>query len=101
MIMPVNIDRLFFQVSLSVEVKMIPIKGRQVVLQFVLPEADIPDKVMVTESRSGVPMTPSVMFALLTVFTLGFSFYAAVRCVEAVQTPTVYTTKGLAVGKEF
>ena len=46
-------------------------------------------------------MTPSVMFALLTVFTLGYSFYAAVKCVEAVQTPTVYTTKGLAVGKEF
>ena len=70
-------------------------------MQFV--EADVkPEKQeTVEEKKNGVAMTPSVLFALLTIFTLAYSFYAAVKCVEAVQTPTVYTTKGLPVGKEF
>ena len=55
----------------------------------------------VEEKTYGVAMTNSVLFALLTIFTLMYSFYAAVKCVEAVQTPAVYTTKGLPVGKEF
>lgn len=85
---------------MNVELERIP-AGDVVVLQFV--EADVkPEKQeMVEEKKQGVAMTPSVLFALLTIFTLAYSFYAAVKCVEAVQTPTVYTTKGLPVGKEF
>ena len=50
---------------------------------------------------SGVPMTPTVMFALLVVFTLAYAFYFSVDCVSQVQTPTAYTDKVLAVGKEY
>ena len=85
---------------MNVELERIPV-GDVVVLQF--EEAEVkPEKAEAVENKKyGVAMTPSVLFALLTIFTLMYSFYAAVKCVEAVQTPTVYTTKGLPVGKEF
>lgn len=51
--------------------------------------------------KKGVPMTPTVMFALLVVFTLAYAFYFSVDCVSQVQTPTAYTDKVLAVGKEY
>ena len=41
------------------------------------------------------------MFALLVVFTLAYAFYFSVDCVSQVQTPTAYTDKVLAVGKEY
>lgn len=82
-----------------VELKKIEIRNKNVVLQYVQ-EFEEPAKVAVAKDK-GVPMTPAILFALLTIFTLAYSFYAAVMCVDAVQTPTRYATEGLAVGKEF
>ena len=50
---------------------------------------------------NGVPMTPIILFALLTIFTLGYGLYSAIMCIDQIQTPTSYTDKVLAVGKEY
>ena len=84
---------------LVVELEKIEVRNKNVVLQYVQ-DFEEPEKVAVA-SNKGVPMTPAILFALLTIFTLAYSFYAAVMCVDAVQTPTRYATEGLAVGKEF
>lgn len=88
--------------SLSIELEDLKKTHKSMVLEYRVGSSFVPPSPANLDiSENGVPMTPTVMFALLVVFTLAYAFYFAVDCVSQVQTPTTYTDKVLAVGKEY
>ena len=81
------------------ELSQIEVGNWTIVLHF---DADAPEEpVKYPTISKGISMTPAVLFALLTIFTLGYGLYSAIICIDQIQTPTAYTDKVLAVGKEF
>ena len=85
--------------SSPLELSQIEVGNWTIVLHF---DADAPEEpVKYPTISKGISMTPAVLFALLTIFTLGYGLYSAIICIDQIQTPTAYTDKVLAVGKEF
>ena len=77
-------------------------KSKTIVLEYRVGSSYVPPApARFDNDGRGVPMTPTVMFALLTFFTLAYAFYFSVDCVSQVQTPTTYTDKVLAGGQEY